>query len=114
MGSRGSPGSGSGPGPGTPLRRGSRARLQDRSQQLVGKDRIDHTPEDERVRIRVGEAFDVVGERVQRDGRRIGDPHEVECEITLRSHEPGDTVSIVIRRGDKVTTVRATLGTRGG
>jgi acetylornithine deacetylase/succinyl-diaminopimelate desuccinylase-like protein len=32
----------------------------------------------------------------------------------LRSHEPGDTVSIVIRRGDKVTTVHATLGTRGG
>ena len=32
----------------------------------------------------------------------------------LRSHEPGDTVSIVIRRGSHVTTVRATLGTRGG
>jgi S1-C subfamily serine protease len=32
----------------------------------------------------------------------------------LRSHQPGDTVSIVVRRGDKVTTVRATLGTRGG
>jgi hypothetical protein len=32
----------------------------------------------------------------------------------LRSHAPGDTVSIVIRRGDKVTTVRARLGTRGG
>ena len=32
----------------------------------------------------------------------------------LRSHAPGDTVSIVIRRGDKVTTLRATLGTRGG
>ena len=32
----------------------------------------------------------------------------------LRSHEPGDTVSIVIRRGNQVTTVRATLGTRGG
>jgi Peptidase family M28/PDZ domain len=32
----------------------------------------------------------------------------------LRSHAPGDTVSIVIRRGNKVTTVRARLGTRGG
>ena len=32
----------------------------------------------------------------------------------LRSHAPGDTVSIVIRRGAKVTTVRARLGTRGG
>ncbi|HEY7482621.1 MAG TPA: M28 family peptidase [Gemmatimonadales bacterium] len=32
----------------------------------------------------------------------------------LRSHQPGDTVSIVIRRGNQVTTVRATLGSRGG
>jgi hypothetical protein len=32
----------------------------------------------------------------------------------LRSHQPGDTVSIVVRRGDRVTTLRATLSTRGG
>ncbi|MGH2708834.1 MAG: M28 family peptidase, partial [Actinomycetota bacterium] len=31
----------------------------------------------------------------------------------LRSHQPGDIVEIVIKRGDRVTTVRATLGTRG-
>ena len=32
----------------------------------------------------------------------------------LRSHKPGDVVEIVIRRGAQFTTVRATLGTRGG
>ncbi len=32
----------------------------------------------------------------------------------LRSHQPGDTVAIVVRRGDQVTTVHATLGVRGG
>jgi S1-C subfamily serine protease len=32
----------------------------------------------------------------------------------LRSHKPGDTVEIVIRRGSEVTTLKATLGTRGG
>ncbi|MBA3554211.1 MAG: M28 family peptidase [Gemmatimonadales bacterium] len=32
----------------------------------------------------------------------------------LRSHKPGDTVEIVIRRGTQVTSVRATLGIRGG
>jgi len=31
----------------------------------------------------------------------------------LRSHEPGDTVDIVIKRGSQVTTLRATLGIRG-
>ncbi len=32
----------------------------------------------------------------------------------LRSHQPGDTVNIVVRRGDRITTLRATLTTRGG
>ena len=32
----------------------------------------------------------------------------------LRSHHPGDTVDIVVRRGDATTTLRATLGERGG
>jgi peptidase M28-like protein/PDZ domain-containing protein len=32
----------------------------------------------------------------------------------LRAHQPGDTVDIVVRRGGGLTTLRATLGTRGG
>src|SRR4051795_1414264 len=32
----------------------------------------------------------------------------------LRSYRPGETVEIVVRRGTAVTTLRATLGTRGG
>lgn len=32
----------------------------------------------------------------------------------LRSHQPGETVDIVVRRGASVTTLRARLGTRGG
>jgi hypothetical protein len=32
----------------------------------------------------------------------------------LRSHHPGETVEIVVRRGTGVTTLRAILGTRGG
>jgi hypothetical protein len=35
------------------------------AQQFVGEDRIDHTPRDERIRIKVGEAFDVVADRRQ-------------------------------------------------
>jgi hypothetical protein len=58
------------------------------SQQLIGEDWIDHTPKDERVRIKMGEAFDVVGERVQRDWKRIaGNLYESEWEITLRNHK---------------------------
>jgi len=58
------------------------------SQQLIGEDWIDHTPKDERVRIKMGEAFDVVGERVQKDWKRIGSNlYEVEWEVTLRNHK---------------------------
>ena len=58
------------------------------SQQLIGEDWIDHTPTDERVRIKMGEAFDVVGERVQKDWKRIAtNLYEVEWEITLRNHK---------------------------
>ena len=58
------------------------------SQQLIGEDWIDHTPKDERVRIKMGEAFDVVGERVQKDWKRIGNNlYEIEWEITLRNHK---------------------------
>jgi len=58
------------------------------SQQLIGEDWIDHTPKDERVRIKMGEAFDLVGERVQKDWKKIGSNlYEIEWEITLRNHK---------------------------
>ena len=70
---------------------------QSGSQQLVGEDWIDHTPKDERVRIKMGEAFDVVGERIQRDWKKIGGSlYEVEWEITLRNHKKEDVVVSVI------------------
>src|SRR5437867_9555440 len=37
------------------------------SQQFIGEDWIDHTPKDERVKIKMGNAFDLVGERTQKD-----------------------------------------------
>src|SRR5438445_811527 len=58
------------------------------SQQFVGEDWIDHTPKDERVKIKMGEAFDVVGERTQRNFQKIGPrTWEVEWEISLRNHK---------------------------
>ncbi len=76
---------------GIPLPRGKvRVYKADRSgsQQLVGEDWIDHTPKDERVRIRLGNAFDVVGERQQKEWRKLGSGlYEVEWEVTLRNHK---------------------------
>ncbi len=63
----------------------------DGSPLLVGEDRIDHTPKDETVRLTVGNAFDIVGERVQTDYRQLGDSGAEETfRITLRNHKDVD------------------------
>ena len=39
--------------------------------QFVGEDRIDHTPKDETLNLKIGNAFDVVAERKQMDFEKI-------------------------------------------
>lgn len=67
------------------------------SQQFIGEDWIDHTPRDERVKIKLGHAFDVVGERIQRDFRKVAAREwEIEWEIALRNHKAqAQTVTVV-------------------
>jgi hypothetical protein len=56
--------------------------------QFVGEDRIDHTPKDEAINLKIGNAFDVVCERKQTDFQKIGgNTYEVEYEVTLRNHK---------------------------
>ena len=56
--------------------------------QFVGEDRIDHTPKDETLNLKIGNAFDVVCERNQIDFQKIaGNTYEVEYEVTLRNHK---------------------------
>jgi len=67
------------------------------SQQFVGEDWIDHTPKDERVKIKMGDAFDLVGERTQKEWRKIASNlYEVEWEISLRNHKKEDQTVTVI------------------
>ncbi len=67
------------------------------SLQFVGEDSIDHTPKDEKIRIKLGEAFDVVGGRKQTDWKKIAyDTYEAAFEISLRNHKKEDvTVKVV-------------------
>ncbi|MFZ5896267.1 MAG: DUF4139 domain-containing protein [Myxococcota bacterium] len=61
--------------------------------QFVGEDAIDHTPRDEKVRIKVGEAFDVVADRKQMEWRSLGDcSSESAWEIELRNHKSENVV----------------------
>ncbi len=65
--------------------------------QFAGEDRINHTPRDEDVRLKIGSAFDVVADRVQTDFTRVSDRvTESSFEITLRNHKDADvTVDVV-------------------
>jgi hypothetical protein len=56
--------------------------------QFVGEDRITHTPKDEMLDVKIGNAFDVVCERKQIDFEKIAtNVYEFEYEITLRNHK---------------------------
>ena len=69
---------------------------KDGSLQFVGEDRIDHTPKDEKFKIKIGEAFDVVGERVQADYKRLGrNLFEVAFEVSLKNHKTEDIKVLV-------------------
>lgn len=62
--------------------------------EFVGEDAIDHTPKDERVRLYLGDAFDIVGERKQTDFKRLGERTiEESFEISLRNHK-GEAVEV--------------------
>ncbi|MBU1936341.1 hypothetical protein KKG05_03000, partial [bacterium] len=68
----------------------------DGAQEFVGEDNIDHTPKDEKVRVAVGKAFDIVVERQQTDMRRISDRvREENYEVKLRNHKE-DAVEISV------------------
>ena len=68
----------------------------DESLIFIGEDFIDHTPKDENVRIYVGNAFDIVGERTQQNRRSIGTRvWEETWQIRLRNHKD-QTVTVTL------------------
>jgi hypothetical protein len=70
--------------------------------QFVGEDRIDHTPKNEKVRLHLGDAFDVTADKKQTDFERrepTGTGHsafESAYEIVLRNAK-AEPVSVVVR-----------------
>ena len=69
----------------------------DNTLELVGEDVIDRTPRDETVVIKLGSAFDVVGERRQVDFRVNYNAEWMEetIEVTLRNHKDSDVDVLV-------------------
>lgn len=60
----------------------------DGGNQFIGEDNIDHTPKDEMIRLNIGNAFDVVGERTQMNFTKISDRViEETYQIKIRNHK---------------------------
>ncbi|HNV03535.1 MAG TPA: hypothetical protein PLN93_03480 [Vicinamibacterales bacterium] len=68
--------------------------------QFVGEDRIDHTPKDETIDVKIGSAFDVVCERNQTDFEKISElVYEMEYAVTLRNHK---TTPVTVRVNEPI------------
>ena len=70
---------------------------EDGSLEFIGEDMIKHTPRDEDVKLLIGNAFDLVGERQVVERRQISRfDREEDIEISLRNHKD-EEVEIVVR-----------------
>jgi hypothetical protein len=70
----------------------------DDSLEFIGEDTIDHTPKDETVNVKLGSAFDVVGERRQVSFNidTSAEWMEEEIEVKLRNHK-SQPVDVVVK-----------------
>ena len=71
----------------------------DRSLEFIGEDLIDHTARDEMIQIKLGSAFDVVGERRSVDFRldTTAKWMEEDVEVRVRNQKPGETVRVLVK-----------------
>lgn len=72
----------------------------DGSLQFAGEDSIDHTPKDETVRVKLGDAFDLVGERKRTDYSSDQSKHRFEetFEVHVRNHKDAAADVTVVER----------------
>ena len=92
-----------GNGLGVPLPAGrirvSKLDTADGSLEFIGEDLIDHTARDEMVQVKLGSAFDVVGERKQVDFRLDTNAKwmEEDIEVRLRNQKPDEAVTVIAK-----------------
>ncbi|HXI85781.1 MAG TPA: DUF4139 domain-containing protein [Verrucomicrobiae bacterium] len=70
----------------------------DGSLEFIGEDEIDHTPKDETVKLHIGDAFDIVGERKRTDYKIDVSRHIIteSFEIHVRNHKT-EPVEVLVK-----------------
>ena len=68
------------------------------SLEFIGEDLIDHTPKNEKIKLKIGDAFDIVAEEVQTENTQISSKvWEQEFEITFKNRK-NENVVIEVER----------------
>ena len=71
----------------------------DASLEYIGEDMIDHTPKDEKVRLFLGNAFDIKAERAMTNKVSTGKhSHDETWQIKIRNHKDSDVDIVVIEK----------------
>ncbi|MBN2081290.1 DUF4139 domain-containing protein [bacterium] len=64
--------------------------------QFIGEDRIDHTPKDEDVQLKIGNAFDIVGETKRTEYNKLKKGYDSAYEVTLKNHKAQEDVVVTV------------------
>lgn len=75
---------------GMPLPKGKvRVNKEDRGAiEFIGEDQLDHTPKDEKIALKIGDAFDIVAEEVQTDYKQLSErSSETTWKITFKNRK---------------------------
>jgi len=68
----------------------------DNDLEFVGEDQIDHTPKDEDLKLYVGDAFDIVGEKTVTDRKQAQRWRQESITIQVRNHKEED-IKVLVR-----------------
>ena len=68
----------------------------DNDLEFVGEDQIDHTPKDEELKLYVGDAFDIVGEKTVTDRKQAQRWRQESITIQIRNHKEED-IKVLVR-----------------
>lgn len=68
------------------------------SLEFIGEDMVDHTPKDEKIKLRVGDAFDIVAEEKQLDQKQISDKvFEYTYEVKIKNRK-NENIEVEVER----------------
>lgn len=64
--------------------------------QFIGEDRIDHTPRKETVRLYIGDAFDIVGEKTQTNYQDIGNGYRETWKVVIKNRKEKEAIEVIV------------------